>query len=385
MCDAWRAATSKIGSCVFARSRSRTQRSALLFVFFFQFPFPLLQRVAKRKKNRRSISCSAFVVVAWKTVDYAFVKIEYPSRWHQAQFPQRRPRAIRRKRNHSNKGEVDSYHPLPPHHSESRGSGRSDLIRGGKGRLYMIGARYRNALYCGQPTCRRGTEEGHEVAGYLFWHQTHLRRTLEIMSNWAKSIINGLRCPSDTVRGLSQPHLRILYKACVIPVMTHASAMWYRAEKRQMALMSVLEVAQNKALRLISGGFRTSRSAIQALSHVPPIRLTLERLSNRAAIRLSKLPFSSFVSQRLPNSWRDDQPPSAYVPFPPLDVYLTLTLHISPLFLPSCRTLFPLFRLLCPSVNPLLTSSSFSTCIEPTSPTRHRRFYRPPSPPLFYV
>ncbi|KAJ7923193.1 hypothetical protein B0H13DRAFT_1560236, partial [Mycena leptocephala] len=34
-------------------------------------------------------------------------------------------------------------------------------------------------------------------------------------------------CAENTVKGLSQSHLRHLYKACVIPVMAHASAAWW--------------------------------------------------------------------------------------------------------------------------------------------------------------
>ncbi|KAJ6617452.1 hypothetical protein B0H10DRAFT_1721732, partial [Mycena sp. CBHHK59/15] len=37
----------------------------------------------------------------------------------------------------------------------------------------------------------------------------------------AENTVNGLTMLSNTVRGLSQTHLRHLYKACVVPVMTH--------------------------------------------------------------------------------------------------------------------------------------------------------------------
>ena len=218
--------------------------------------------------------------------------------------------------------------------------------------------------------------------GIFFDTKLTFSEHVKIMSNRARSIINGLRCLSNTIRGLSQSHLRILYKTCVIPVMTYASAVWYRTEKRQLALIKSLEVTQNKALRLISGGFRTSPTlSIQALSHVPPIRLTLERLSSGAAIRLSKLPLSSLVSQRLPNAWRDGQPPSDYVPFPPLDVlphshpsHFSIIESLSSRSSPHAERCFPYSDLCAPHfVNPLLTSPSFSTRIEPTSDPDSRR------------
>ncbi|KAJ7936782.1 hypothetical protein B0H13DRAFT_1463869, partial [Mycena leptocephala] len=51
--------------------------------------------------------------------------------------------------------------------------------------------------------------------GLLFNHH------VKTLAARAENTVNGLSRLSNTVKGLSQSHLRHLYKACVIPVMTH--------------------------------------------------------------------------------------------------------------------------------------------------------------------
>lgn len=115
--------------------------------------------------------------------------------------------------------------------------------------------------------------------------------------------------------------------------------------------------------RLVAGGF-----------HLPPIHLTPEHLSSGAAIQFSNtLSLHSFLNASLTLGEADDLHP---IMFPFLPRSITPYSHMSLLhrrisflpFLPTCKTLLPLFRSLCPHfVSLLLTSSSFSTHVEPTS------------------
>ncbi|KAJ7244145.1 hypothetical protein B0H12DRAFT_1022643, partial [Mycena haematopus] len=47
------------------------------------------------------------------------------------------------------------------------------------------------------------------------------RHHVKTLSARAANTVNGLTMLSNTVRGMSQVHLRHLYKACVMPVMTY--------------------------------------------------------------------------------------------------------------------------------------------------------------------
>jgi ribonuclease HI len=194
------------------------------------------------------------------------------------------------------------------------------------------------------------------------------REHIKIMCNRSRSIINGIRCLTNTVRGMSQAHLRLLYKTCVVPVMTYASPVWFRTDRRQKHLIRTLDATQNWALRMISGGFRTTPvPALQALSHVPPIKLTLRRLNDGAAARLSKLPLTHLVSSRLPDEWRLGNPPENPPPFPPLrhlphalKPQLSVIEHLSKRTSPKAERLFPYSNFCCPSyVNPVTNHSAF--------------------------
>jgi ribonuclease HI len=204
--------------------------------------------------------------------------------------------------------------------------------------------------------------------GIYFDPRLTFREHIKIMCNRSRSIINGVRCLTNTVRGMSQAHLRLLYKTCVVPVMTYASPVWFRTDRPQKSLIKTLDTTQNWALRMISGGFRTTPiPSLQALSHVPPIELTLRRLNDGAAARLSKLPFTHLVSSRLPDEWRLGNPPDNPPPFPPLrhlphaqKPQLSVIEHLSKRSSPRAERLFPYSDFCCPSyVNPLINHPAF--------------------------
>jgi len=142
------------------------------------------------------------------------------------------------------------------------------------------------------------------------------RDHVRIMANRTSSVVNGLRCLANTVRGLSQSNLRLLYRTCAFPVLSYASVIWFREDKRQKGLLKVMDTAQNRALRLICGAFRTTQThALRTLAHTPPVVHLLRRLSETAAARFAKLPTLSPVIQRLPTVWRDGEYPTTPTPF----------------------------------------------------------------------
>ena len=141
------------------------------------------------------------------------------------------------------------------------------------------------------------------------------------MSNRGKTILHGVKCLGNTIRGANQNTLRQLYRACVLPALTYASPTWYRSDSPQKGLIEILEKVQNQGLRRILGAFRTTPSvALNVLSYVPPLQLYIQKLSEGYALRMFRLPLLSPVTQRLPNSYRNKKKPtSKVIPFgPPL-------------------------------------------------------------------
>ncbi|KAJ7583300.1 hypothetical protein C8J56DRAFT_711329, partial [Mycena floridula] len=69
------------------------------------------------------------------------------------------------------------------------------------------------------------------------WLGVHLDRKLHFnhhvkrVAAKATRAVSGLQMLANTVRELSHNHLRHLYKACVTPVMTYASPVWWTGKR----------------------------------------------------------------------------------------------------------------------------------------------------------
>src|SRR5579872_983416 len=84
--------------------------------------------------------------------------------------------------------------------------------------------------------------------------------------------------------GHSSVQHRILVKTWVIPILTYGCPIWFNTNHTPKLIIDKLQNILNEGLHLISGGFRTTLIvALQALSHFPPICLTMEKLTKAAA------------------------------------------------------------------------------------------------------
>lgn len=103
---------------------------------------------------------------------------------------------------------------------------------------------------------------------------------------------------------MNQYHLWLLYKTCVIPVLTYSCQLWFNTDKPNKHLLLTLQWVQNNALRRITGSFRTAPiEALQLLSHVPPLHITVRKLTESAALHTFWLPLSSEIVQCLPSPY----------------------------------------------------------------------------------
>ena len=148
--------------------------------------------------------------------------------------------------------------------------------------------------------------------GVYFDRKLLFNHHVKTLAARAETAVRGLTMLANTVKGLSQVHLRHLYKACVIPVMTYACAAWWNGKKTHS---NTLERIQHRALRLIVAAFRTTPTkALEIEASVPPVALALNLEKERTAIRFNKLSTSNPIIQRLPDDWRDRRPPTARPP-----------------------------------------------------------------------
>ena len=111
--------------------------------------------------------------------------------------------------------------------------------------------------------------------------------------------------------GMTPQHLCLLFKMCVIPVMTYGCQLWYCPATPRITLMKHLQIVQNKGLRRIAGAFHTTPvEFLSLLMFQPPIHVTIRKLCDSAAIHFFRLPLNSEISLCLPKSFIPSDHPS---------------------------------------------------------------------------
>ncbi|QRW06896.1 Reverse transcriptase from mobile element jockey protein [Ceratobasidium sp. AG-Ba] len=169
----------------------------------------------------------------------------------------------------------------------------------------------------------------------LSW-KTHIKKRC----SQALAVVASLRLLANSVRGISVKHGRLLFKTCVLPVLTYGSVIWYTGI-RQKSLIKPMERVQNQGIRWLLGAFRTSPvSAMEHVASIPPLPLTLQRFSENAAVRLRRLHTQSQVARRLPPNWdthSNDAPhPSRTKRSPPSIIY-----HVANMSQPDAEFTIP--------------------------------------------
>ena len=78
---------------------------------------------------------------------------------------------------------------------------------------------------------------------------------------------------ANILRGINQMQLCTMYKACVVPIMTYTSPIWWTGKETHRVK---LKKVQNKALQHIAGAFRTTLvKALEVDLAILPIELTI--------------------------------------------------------------------------------------------------------------
>ncbi|KAJ7702415.1 hypothetical protein B0H17DRAFT_874498, partial [Mycena rosella] len=73
--------------------------------------------------------------------------------------------------------------------------------------------------------------------GVLFDRKMTFDAHVRSLTDRACSKVNGSRMLANTVKGLSQEHLRTLYRTCVLPVLTYACPVWWTGKQKHVELI----------------------------------------------------------------------------------------------------------------------------------------------------
>jgi len=112
---------------------------------------------------------------------------------------------------------------------------------------------------------------------------------VKIMAARARSALRGLHLLGNSVRGLDFHSWRTVFHAITLPVLLYGLPVW--SHNAPKSLVNILQVAQNAAVRCISGTFRTN--PVEPLHHmlaIPPIKYTIAKYRTAFSARLSRLP-----------------------------------------------------------------------------------------------
>ena len=111
-------------------------------------------------------------------------------------------------------------------------------------------------------------------------------------------LVNMLRSLTSTWKGLPLQQARHIYISAILPTMLWGSEIWWKNSASQLHSFIL---TQNKALRAITGAFKTSPiRALECEAAIPPLPIKLDLLANRFAIRLLSLPTNHPTRSRLP-------------------------------------------------------------------------------------
>lgn len=94
--------------------------------------------------------------------------------------------------------------------------------------------------------------------GFFLDRKLSFKHHINILLARGRHVITGIQCLGNTIHVLNAHHLRLLYKTCVIPVITYGCQLWFDPHKPSRTLIKKLQVIQNIGLRRIAGAFRTT-------------------------------------------------------------------------------------------------------------------------------
>ncbi|KAJ7233049.1 hypothetical protein C8J57DRAFT_956056, partial [Mycena rebaudengoi] len=101
------------------------------------------------------------------------------------------------------------------------------------------------------PPLRLPSEDGTETVieagptlkwlGVLFDRKLTFDAHVRSLAERACSKVNGSRMLANTIRGLSQEHLRTLYRTCVLPTLTYTCPLWWTGKKRHVEILAEVQ------------------------------------------------------------------------------------------------------------------------------------------------
>jgi hypothetical protein len=126
--------------------------------------------------------------------------------------------------------------------------------------------------------------------GFFFDRKLQFKEHVRFYTTRAFTQVRAMGMLGNSVRGLEPDQKRLLYRSCVVPVITYGFCLWYFKGAHVKGLIKAMSQVQHTAARWICGNFRTTPGrGAECLSGLLPMHLTLRRLADRGATRMPML------------------------------------------------------------------------------------------------
>ena len=129
--------------------------------------------------------------------------------------------------------------------------------------------------------------------GVFFKHNLSWDHHVTVMANRARSTVRAISILGNSVRGLDAANWRKVFHSLILPVLTYGFPL-YASQKRVVGLTKTLQVAQNDAIRKMTGAFKTTPvDPLHFIAAIFPVKIQLTKLLGEYADRVHRLPPST--------------------------------------------------------------------------------------------
>jgi hypothetical protein len=126
--------------------------------------------------------------------------------------------------------------------------------------------------------------------GFFFDCKLTFREHARFYTTRAFTTVRSMGMLGNSVRGLLPSQKRLLYRTCVIPVMTYGFRLWFFKGARVKGIVKAMSQVQATAVWWITGTFRTTPGGgAESLGGLLPMHILLQRLADRGATCMSFL------------------------------------------------------------------------------------------------
>ena len=110
------------------------------------------------------------------------------------------------------------------------------------------------------------------------------------MANCARSTVRALGVLGNSIQGINYANWRKLFHVLILPVLTYGFPL-YATSCHNKGLLKILQTTQNDMVRKMSRAFKTTPiTPLHYLVAIPPISLTIKKLSDTFTLHIQCLP-----------------------------------------------------------------------------------------------